>query len=205
VRDRDVRAELHTMLLLQHAHELDATRVLDELDLCGQVRVDVAVLNGELAGYELKSARDTLGRLPVQVRVYSQVLDKATLVVAACHQERALTMLPDWWGVIVASDDLRGATRLEWRRWPQANPGIAGEALIQLLWRSEVLEELSGRGLDHGYRGANRSVLRARLCGSLPLGELRDVVRERLKRRVGWRVAPSRPAGGAGSHIGATS
>ncbi len=53
---------------------LDAdTLVVDELDLCGLTRVDVAVVNGHLSGFEIKGSTDSLRRLPGQVTVYSQV------------------------------------------------------------------------------------------------------------------------------------
>ncbi len=98
MRDGDVRSALRGYLRERHASDSAETRFIDELDLCGQVRVDVAVLNGTLAGYELKSAHDTLQRLPVQVDVYSKVLDMATVVLAERHLQRALPMLPAWWG-----------------------------------------------------------------------------------------------------------
>jgi hypothetical protein len=47
--------------------------------------------------YEIKSERDDLTRLPGQVAVYGQVLDRATLVVAERHCAAALTLIPDWW------------------------------------------------------------------------------------------------------------
>ena len=45
------------------------TIVLDELGLChGDVRIDVASVNGELSGYEIKRHADTLARRPKQCR-----------------------------------------------------------------------------------------------------------------------------------------
>src|SRR5665647_2133318 len=90
MRDGDVRTALHEQLRGEHAHELDRTRILDELGLAGEVRVDVAVLNGSFSGYEIKSAKDTLRRLPKQVQVYSQILDFAVLVVADTHYDLSL-------------------------------------------------------------------------------------------------------------------
>lgn len=106
MRDVDVRDALHRRLAHERAGD-DSTFVLDELGLCQQVRVDVAVINGRMSGYELKSERDTLRRLPAQIDVYSRVLDFATLVVAQKHHDHALPLLPDWWG---------GASRLDRRR-----------------------------------------------------------------------------------------
>ena len=53
----------------------------------GTVRIDVAVLNGEMCGYEIKSDRDTLERLPFQIEIYSKEFDKLTLVVGRRHEK----------------------------------------------------------------------------------------------------------------------
>jgi hypothetical protein len=192
MRDIDVRDALRRRLHQEHASELPDTLFVDELGLCGQVRVDVAVVNGVLSGYELKSASDTLRRLPTQVEIYSQVLDHATLVVADNHADHARAMLPSWWGVIEATwtgvdVELRNVTP------PQMNPGIQAYSLAQLLWRDEVLDELTQRGLEVGYRSKPRLILWQRLAAEVPLDELRQVVRARLKAREGWRAARKRP------------
>ena len=81
IADPDIRAVLKSRLQAKHALEPD-TVVVEELGLCqGQVRVDMAVVNGVLHGYEIKSDCDTLRRLPNQVVAYGKVLDRATLVV----------------------------------------------------------------------------------------------------------------------------
>ena len=70
--DSDIRAVPRSSLFFKHLDEAD-TVVIEELGLCrGQVRVDVAVVNGLLHGYEIKSDRDSLRRLGVQVEVYGK-------------------------------------------------------------------------------------------------------------------------------------
>lgn len=186
MRDSDVRYALHRDLLTEHSLDMESTRFVDELGLCGAVRVDVAVVNGALSGYELKSARDTIRRLPVQADYYSRVLDFATLVTAENHLQAADEVIPAWWGVLVAVPDGSGLT-LEPTRPAEMNPKIDPYALAQLLWRDEVLVELSRRDLDRGYRSKPRTVLWQRLSNELPLDELRSVVRVQLKSRTGWR------------------
>lgn len=188
MRDADVRHALHKYLVEHHSDELDQTRFVDELDLCGEVRVDVAVINGRLAGYELKSERDTLRRLPTQVAVYSRVLDCAILVVAERHVEHARTLLPEWWGVMVATSSSSGVV-LEHESHPEENPRVVPQDLVRLLWRDEVLVQLERRELDHGYRSKSRAILSKRLADSVPLVELQAIVRDVLKSREGWRVA----------------
>lgn len=66
MRDRDVRQALHRKVLKEHHGDAD-TLVLDELGLRhGTCRVDIAVVNGYLHGYEIKSDSDTLERLPAR-------------------------------------------------------------------------------------------------------------------------------------------
>src|SRR6266851_6542601 len=102
MRDQDVRQALRDKLQDQYAYDPD-TRIVEEMGVwSGSVRIDVAVINGELTGYELKSDRDTLERLPVQADLYSRVFDRLTLVVARRHAQKARDCIPKWWGIVVA-------------------------------------------------------------------------------------------------------
>lgn len=187
--DGDVRAATLAHLTSIHEDELADTRIVEELGICGTVRVDIAVMNGRLAGYELKSARDTLRRLPAQVSMYSQVFDESTLVVAENHLAAASEMVPTWWGIIGAHEDGNGVI-LTHRRSPELNPSIDPYRLVWLLWKDEMLEELVERRLDKGVRSKPRAALAHRLASEVDVAELRDVVRERLKTRTNWRSAP---------------
>src|ERR1700674_1251921 len=70
LRDSEIRAALRAKLHSIHSQDPE-TVVIDELSLCqGDARVDMAVVNGSLSGYEIKSDRDTLTRLPRQLAVY---------------------------------------------------------------------------------------------------------------------------------------
>jgi hypothetical protein len=186
MRDGDVREVLYRRLRMLHRDEPD-TRYVDELDLCGTVRVDVAVVNGYIAGYELKSASDSLRRLPVQVEYYSRVVDYATLVVATKHHEKAAKDLPEWWGVLIAEQLGSGEVVLHTDRYGQLNSGVDPVSLAMLLWRDEALEELTTRGLDRSLRSKPRRVLWEHLACSVPITELQKLTRDRLKARTGWR------------------
>lgn len=194
MRDADVRSSLHQWLRHEHRDELSSTRILDELDIAGQVRVDTVVLNGSFAGFEIKSASDTLRRLPRQVEVYSQVLDYATLVVAHNHSAKARTLLPGWWGVIEATSSTDGV-QLRTARQARRNPTVDPMTLCTLLWRQETLAELEVHGAATGVRSKPNWVLWERLAGAVDTETLRDAVRERLKARAGWRAETPQPQG----------
>jgi hypothetical protein len=192
MRDADVRRSLHLWLRDEHRAELDTTRVLDEMDIAGQVRVDTVVLNGSFAGFEIKSASDTLRRLPRQVEVYSQVLDFATLVVAKNHAAKAKELLPRWWGVMEATSKSDGV-RLRNVRKARRNTVIDPMTLCTLLWRQEALSELELHGAASGVRSKPNRYLWERLAAAVSAEELRDIVRERLKSRTKWRAQTPSP------------
>lgn len=183
--DREVRERLCRDLRTWHPDP--GTLFVDEFDLGGLVRVDVAVVNGELWGYEIKSAQDTLRRLPTQVEIYSKVLDFAALVVAEQHHKHALGLLPDWWHVYIATEATADGVVLIEARKGSRNADVDPLHLAQLLWRDEALAELTERGLDHGVRSKPRRAVWERLVEVFELPELQRVVRSRLKSRVGWR------------------
>jgi len=102
MNDALMRAATKQVLLLQHKGDAE-TVIVEELGIQhGLSRIDLAVVNGELHGFELKSDRDTLARLPEQTETYGRVLDRVTLVIGERHLRRAVEMVPEWWGIRVA-------------------------------------------------------------------------------------------------------
>lgn len=187
VRDRDVRRALHQKVLMDH-HGDNNTLVLNELGLRhGTCRVDIAVVNSYLHGYEIKSDADTLDRLPGQIAVYSAVLDRVTLVVGKTHIAKAEAVIPDWWGIKVVSAGPRGGINFETYRPLKMNPEIDPIALAELLWRPEVISILQKLGAPAGILRKPRANLYQYLAKVLKLEELRRVIRHCLKVRERWR------------------
>lgn len=183
VRDRDIRHELKAEMRAIHADQTD-TLLIDELGLRqGIVRVDLAVVNGVLHGYEIKSEADTLRRLPAQVKVYSAVLDFATLVTSRSHLEHVSAIVPAWWGMTIAEPKGKKGVRLESMRLAASNPAVDARALVELLWHDEALRLLERVGEAKGLTRKPRRYAWDRLAASYPLDELRDAVRATLKAR----------------------
>jgi hypothetical protein len=183
LRDVDIRPALRADLLGRHADEPD-TVIIDELGVCrGRVRVDLAVVNGTLHGYEIKSDRDSLRRLKTQIDFYGKVLDRATLVVAERHLSGALDILPAWWGVVRVSDMARGQNFSTVRRG-RRNPCRDPRALVELLWLEDALALLEERQVARGVRGKPRRLVWDRVCEYLSLGEIAAAVRTQLKARA---------------------
>jgi len=183
LRDSDIRTELERLLRSIH---LDDTLFRHELGLCsGKRRIDLALVNGELSGYEIKSDEDTLHRLAGQAAEYGRVLDRAFLVTTQRHLHTALRQLPDWWGVLVASSN-RGRVEINVAREEKVNRTHDPLALAQLLWREEALDELRLRGKSHGLLKKARYYIWVALTEAVEITELRQIVRDRLKARRDW-------------------
>lgn len=180
--DPDIRVALLQRLRATHARQED-TAYIEELGLCrGRVRVDVAVVNGILHGYEIKSDRDSLRRLAGQVDLYGRVLDKATLVVGVGHVDDAVALLPAWWEVQVVQGSA-DRPQLKRLRAGRKNPSRDARALVELLWSQEALGLVEARGGARGYRGRPRREVWDRVCELYRVEEIAVVVRAALKAR----------------------
>ena len=185
--DRDIRKSLKNERFREHFDDPD-TIVVDELGLRhGVSRVDIAVVNGFLHGYEIKSDSDTLQRLSNQVAIYSKVLDYATIVVGEKHASKVREQVPKWWGIQVVYLSESGAIEFKDDRSHFENPEIDPIALAELLWRPEVVQILKARDVSGKTLRKPRAYLYRFLSEMVTLKELRDLVRQQLKIREGWR------------------
>ncbi|HYB94335.1 MAG TPA: sce7726 family protein [Vicinamibacterales bacterium] len=178
-RDLEVRS-----LLRQYLHEVHhgtPTVIIEELGLCqGDVRVDVAAVNGELSGFEIKSPSDTLKRWPKQRRIYSRVVDQAWLV--APERALAAAQAPSWWGALAVFDQ---GDRLGLRlvRAGQLNPSPDALSIAKLLWRDEALTLLKSAGAARGVQTKSRRIIWQRIVEAIAVDDLRAAVRTALKKR----------------------
>ena len=181
--DNVIRTALRSTLLAKHAVDFD-TVIVEELGLCrGQVRVDLALVNGLLHAYEIKSDRDNLRRLPKQVDAYGRVADRATLVVGEHLLQCASEAVPAWWGVIRVRAR-RSGVRFATVRRPRRNPDRNPRALAELLWSGDAIALLEQRNAAKGMRGKPRWTLWDRVCKEYSLDEIAHAVRLRLKARA---------------------
>ena len=186
--DLTIRSALRSKLLADHAEEGD-TALMEELGLCrGRVRVDLALVNGSLHGYEIKSDRDTLTRLETQSEIYMKVFDRLTIVVGSKHLSSIGTRLPEWWGILQAIQGGDGRlVRFRNVRRTKLNLQRDPRSLAELLWRDDairLLEEADVRGV----RSKPRRVVWDRLCDHFDVEEIATAVRVQLKVRAANQV-----------------
>lgn len=199
--DADIRRALLARLRAEHTPD---TLVIEEMAVCrGDARVDIAVVNGSLSGYEIKSDRDTLLRLPRQRAAYRQCFDTMTIVAGGRYLAAARRSVPPWWGIIAAlpTDD---GPRFEPKRPARPNPRVTPKRVVQLLWRAEVIASLESEGVPVPRSAKMRELWQA-LAVAAPRERVLEIVRERLKARGDWRSGPTPFQGGGSSRSSATS
>jgi hypothetical protein len=194
MRDRDIRSSLRALLRMEHPGSDDL--LIDELPLCGgESRIDMALINGRIEGFEIKSQQDSLSRLEQQRDSYGKVCDHVTLVAHERWVEQSEQIIPEWWGLVAAVAG-RDRVTLDKVRDAGLNPSPDPYSVAQLLWRDEALQVLAERGLDHGVRSKPRRVLWSAVADRVEPDELRQAVRSVLKAREAWPAdSPSRPGG----------
>jgi len=187
MNDLEIRQNFHRKKL-RRQHAQKDTLVLDELGLNhGKCRADIAVINGHLIGYEIKSNNDSLRRLKEQVKSYNAVFDKISIVIGERHINSIQNHIPRWWGVIASVKGSRGTVYFDTIRNAQRNKDVDPISIAQLLWRNEVIEILQNNKVPKRILRQPRAILYEYLVDKLNVCELRKFVRECFKRRKNWR------------------
>lgn len=190
-RDRDIRIALHAKHLRRVKEQPD-TLVIDELGLAhAKSRIDVAVINGCIHGYEIKSAKDTLDRFATQIDIYRQTLQKLTIVAAPKHVTGIINQAPECCGVIVAEQGPRGGVGFHVLRKATANSEIDPVMMAHLLWRDEVIELLGRAGYAPKELRRPRKQLYEMLCEAMSLREITASIRRFMAQRQTWRDRPA--------------
>lgn len=162
--------------------------VVHELGLGrGSARADLVVIHAEaIIGVEIKSAADTLARLPTQAGWYGRVCDRCILAGDPGHVAAAAEMLPSWWGL--ADVEAPGVREV---RATGHNPDQDNVALTNLLWMPELKTAVAEAGQAGGTAGMERSDL-ASVVAAAAGPRTGAIVRGRLLERKWVDVADPR-------------
>jgi hypothetical protein len=187
LKDCDIRDILIEKLYNDHSKDQD-TRIVQEMGILhGKSRIDVAVINGILHGFEIKSESDNLLRLPSQMEDYNKVFDRMTIVTQRNYLDDIRNIVPKWWGIWLVTK--RGEKlQIKEIRKGKFNNNVDPETLSHLLWRDEALHILKQKGLHKGFLSKPRHYLYKRLVENLNIVDLKFMINEQLKHREGWKV-----------------
>lgn len=196
LRDEDIRRMLISEFMKKQEFIFDpSTVVLNELDVCsGCARIDIAVVNGKLHGFEIKSERDNLDRLPSQIEFYSKVFDTLTLVISEAHLKKARDIVPKWWGIDCVIKKSSSA-HIKTVRKPKLNMMNQPLDLSLLLWREELIELLGIHSITKGVKSKSRYQLGQIAAEKIDKEQISGFVRSKLKYRDAWKALPLQQLG----------
>ena len=185
--ERGIRTALRNRCL-RHHRGLPDTLILDELGLAhARGRIDLAVIGRHVHGYEIKSAVDTLVRLPRQLDVYRLSLHTLTFAVANRHLSEVAATVPDWCGIIDVTLGPRGGYHFHCIQRARLNPDLDPFVLAHLLWRREAQAALADLGASSRDLRASRKDLYRLLLESMSVPELTSLIRQSMIQRRTWR------------------
>lgn len=154
------------------------TSIISEFTLSETgTRADIAVVNGSLHGFELKSDLDTLNRLPSQMQGYNAIFDKITIVVGKKHVVKTIQEIPEWWGIIIAKDIGKKNPILIKVREPLQNQNQNLLAILKLLWKNELIFLLKSENLYSKLSSANKNRLCEIIINKIESQKIKDYVR----------------------------
>jgi len=192
MRDYVVRKAFHESVL-RSAHASIDTIVLDEFGLKnGEYRADIAVLNGKMIGYEIKTDSDTLDRLFGQIIAYNEVFDNVFIVTGPKHLDKVLKTVPYWWGVYLINQDRCNGYIFNTLRRAKKNNKKESAGIAQLLWKDEVIDILTTNYAVKTRTKSTREELYDNLterCNATTLGK---IALKYLKGRKDWRINQKR-------------
>ncbi|UPK71420.1 sce7726 family protein [Chitinophaga filiformis] len=186
MRDYEIRDVLKQTHLFKYYHD-EKSLVVDELDITSAgARIDIAVVNGQLHGFEIKGASDTLNRLPYQIEAYRKIFDYLTIVTEEKHYGKVSEIIPDWVGVILLDEGEHGEITIEQKKEAQFNSQKDAFFLAKLLWKEELLSLLKDLNIPH-KKNLRTWLLCELIAKSIEVEELSSLVRSIMKKRSNWK------------------
>ncbi|MEQ6378489.1 sce7726 family protein [Bacillaceae bacterium S4-13-56] len=180
MKDADVRKLLLDDLIKEYGHD-PATCIINELGIdFGASRIDVAVVNGIMHGYEIKSESDNLSRLPRQVKYYNKLFERMTIVTCSKYLDDVLEIIPTWWGVSVVSQK---KDRLISKRKGRLTSSQDKHFLLKLLWKKDLENLVDHLGLPKKTKKMRKNKLISLFMEEADLSIIRPFVYSVLKER----------------------
>lgn len=180
LKDKEIRELLLNQLYLEYKDDQD-TAIINELGInYGASRVDVAVVNGMMHGFEIKSESDNLNRLPRQMEYYNEIFERMTIVIAPCHLAEVKEMIPDWWGIMITN---RSGDKLITKRKGRKKSSQNKELLLKLLWKEDLEKFIDYMGLSKSLKKLRKHQLHNLFMKEASLEQIREFAYDVLKKR----------------------
>ena len=175
--DKDIREPLFDYLEERYGK----ARMIEEKQM-GRSRADIVmVLQGELAGIEIKSDADTYARLKRQVKDYDRFFDRNYVVAGSTHAMHIGEHVPEYWGII-SVEQMEEGVDFYMIREAARNPKMELELKLRILWRPELAHIQAICGMAK-YGGKSKEFVRNKIAEGVPAEILKELISEELFER----------------------
>ena len=183
MKDIDIRNGLKNTLLKKYVDDSESF-LIDEFNVSlGVVRADIALFNGVMHAYEIKSECDTLKRLDNQIYEYNKFFEYVTVVSCEKFMNRVLESVPENCGLILAKNGKDGVKFKQVRK-AKKNKGIDKICLAKALWKDEMIEILENKQYNRGFKSKSKPLLYEILAQEFSANQLVQIVKNKIKKRA---------------------
>jgi len=166
--DRDIREIFAT----HHAKRYSKSNLLSEVRINNGLAIADLVSIGIKTThcYEIKSDKDKISRVLEQSKSFDIVFNKISLITTLTHYEKALNIIPLYWGIIVVSDTPKN--KVHYRRKAVCSPLFSKQKALYTLWRDELLNIVLMKSINEkSTNRSSRSKIIDVLCNNLSTTE----------------------------------
>ncbi|MDG4475394.1 sce7726 family protein [Thiovibrio frasassiensis] len=173
--DREIRSSLIRKLKQQVAKP---KAIIEELRVHnGNAIADVVALYTEAHCFEIKGDGDKVERITEQGQYYNSSFRKITLVTTRRHVSKALSIAPNYWGIMVA-EEINDQVTLRYVRRAKNNANFDKGLALMTLWKSEMLSLTYGHNKTDKKK--SREILAELISASRKKAELSKEISELL-------------------------
>lgn len=149
LNDVDIRPALISWLSQKNIQPIS---ILSELTIAdGRARPDIIALYKFTHCFEIKGDNDRIERVVKQASYYHTTFKKNTLITTQKHLDKALKILPEFWGIILVSP-LHDRIIFKYIRKASYNKKYNIKMAAKILWKIELQSLLQKKHIHYNSR-----------------------------------------------------
>lgn len=158
--------------------------IIEELPVHnGNAIADLVALYKEPHCFEIKGSHDNVARALKQGDYYNTSFNKVTLVTTSKQVRTAISILPEWWGIISVEQRL-GNLSFKYIRGAKRNKKQDKSMSLQLLWKSEMQRIAESNEIILKPKNANRAMVASIISKILTKDEINQILSDALLERL---------------------
>lgn len=180
LNDKELRVALIQWL---NRKSVKPKKIVEELSVNnGFAIADVVAIYKEMHCFEIKGDHDKIERIIKQGISYNLSFRKITLVTTLRHKDKALSLSPSHWGIIIAKD-VNGEVKFSYERKCKDNIGFSPIVALTTLWKSEMLEILDKEKIHLLNKEKTRDMISLRISNALDKLSISSEISDKLLHR----------------------